>query len=214
LLSLRGPLPVGIGGVGFPHRVPSPDSVKHHVSGGFPLRGRHLRPNVITQIHWTTSFPGVTVIGGTQSARLLRPPKPHQSRRTCVRSHRRKVQTAPWWRIRVKLSNDRTRGADARDSRTRPDERFFWRRMLGPRLSPGYNLGSCPLTRTTIRSLRLDGPAPRQYAAIAWYPCYREQVIRAFEDRGTEDIFSGRKMIPCHSEPSQTSVVPEGMIEA
>lgn len=46
-----------------------------------PLRGRHLHQARFTVLHWTTSFLGVSVIGGSPPARLLGPPPPPRSRR-------------------------------------------------------------------------------------------------------------------------------------
>lgn len=44
-----------------------------------PLRGRHLHQARITVLHWTTSFLGVSVIGGSPPAQLLGPPPPPRS---------------------------------------------------------------------------------------------------------------------------------------
>src|SRR3954463_9020014 len=41
-----------------------------------PLRGRHLHGTVFTFYHWTTSFLGVSLIGGPHPARSRGPPKP------------------------------------------------------------------------------------------------------------------------------------------
>ena len=41
----------------------------------YPLRGRHLRSSRRSTLHWTTSFLGVTIVGGPQPAQLLGPPQ-------------------------------------------------------------------------------------------------------------------------------------------
>jgi hypothetical protein len=67
--GLKGPF----GGVGFPFSGHPPCATD---TWRIPLRGRHLHGTVFTFYHWTTSFLGVSLIGGPQPARSRGPPKP------------------------------------------------------------------------------------------------------------------------------------------
>jgi len=51
---------------------------------------------VFTFYHWTTSFLGVSVTGGSQPARLRGPPKPHWSRHVAP-GRRRGPSTRTIW---------------------------------------------------------------------------------------------------------------------
>ena len=51
---------------------------------GGTLEGRHLHQTRFTTVHWTTSFLGVSVDGGSHPARSLGPPKPRRDRRVAA----------------------------------------------------------------------------------------------------------------------------------
>src|SRR6185312_394170 len=68
-----------------------------------PLRGRHLRRTVYTFDHWTTSFLGESVIGRSQPAQLLGPPKPHRS-----------CHAAPWKEVVDPWTGDMLRNPAAK----------------------------------------------------------------------------------------------------